>query len=160
MKQICIVAIGIVLMAAFVSAHAIEKGPVTQDTDQYAITFSTEPKFPVTGKETHFDFVFTDKEGSTVSGLNITLEIHKEATIITLELQEEQEGHYDTVYNFEQEGSYELHFIINNEELEIEFGVDIDTFGRSGLLRSGTIIIFLFILIALVYKDCRRTKNG
>ena len=155
MKRIIIVMIGIILLAQLVSAHAIEKGPISQSTDGYNIQFLTEPKFPVTGKDIHLDFIIQLKDGILRPGLNPQIEIHKGETTATLDLREEQLGHYSAEYKFKEPGDYKINLIIDGEGLRAEFDLEVDTFGLSGLLRSGTIIILLSLLIGLMYKDCK-----
>lgn len=159
MIKITLVLIGILLLMPLVSAHAIEKGPIIKSTDNYIIEFSTNPQFPVTIKNTHLDFIIKDKNEDPLSGLNIKIESLKQEKTITSDLHEESEvhsiGHYSTEYNFIDAGNYEIHIVINDKELEIEFDLEIDSFGLSGLLRTGVIVILFLVLIGLIYKDCK-----
>lgn len=159
MKRVIIVLLSILLLIPLITAHAIEKGPVLKSTENYQIQFSTEPKFPVTGKVIHLDFILKNKEGALLSGLVVKTEVHKEETAITLDLTEEEKGRYSAEYSFNEAGNYEVHIIISDKELETEFDLEIDSFGLSGLFRSTIIIILLLILIWLMNKDCRRIKN-
>lgn len=160
MKKVIIILMGILLLVPLVTAHAIEKGPISKSTDTYNIQFSTAPKFPVTGKATHLDFTIKDKASDLLSNLNAKLELHKQEKTITLDLIEEQKGHYGVEYNFNESRNYEIHIVIDNKELETEFDLEIGTFGLSGLLRSGIIVILLLLFIGLMIKDCWRGKNG
>lgn len=155
MKKIVIALFSVLMLIPLVSAHAIDKGPIIKSTDDYNIQFLINPKFPVTGKNTNLDFIIKDKSGDLISNLNTKLELHNLEKAITLELKEKEKGHYGKEFNFNQGGKYEIHIFVNEQELEAEFDLEIDSFGLSGLLRAGTIIILLLILIRFMYKDCK-----
>ena len=159
LNKLIIIMIGILLLTSLVSAHAIEKGPQNASVEGYNLEFSIEPKFPLTGKDTHLDFIIKDDDENLLQGLNVKIELHGEETI-DLNLNEEQRGHYSVERKFKRAGDYEIHIIIEDKELEAEFDLEIDSFGRSGLLRSGTIVILMLILIILAYRDCKWRKNG
>ena len=42
------------------------------------------------------------------------------------------------------------------KELDVEFELEIDSFGISGLLRFGVINILILILLVLIYRDCKK----
>lgn len=160
MKIIIITLISIIILIPTVNAHAIDKEPVIKSTGNYNIQFLIYPKFPVTGKDTHLDFVIKDKSGNLISNLNIEIELDNPEKAIAFELKEKEKGHYSKELNFNDAGNYEVHISINEGESEAEFNLEIDDFGLSGLLRAGIIIILLVILIRLMVKDCRRKENG
>jgi hypothetical protein len=160
MKRTIFFLMGILVLIPPVGAHGIEKGPMIRSMGAYQIQFSVEPKFPVTGRVTHLDLFIKDQEGNPLSGLETRLELHKEEKTIRLDLDEEEGGHYRTEYTFDEAGSYEVHLSIENEEWKTGFDLEIDTFGSSGYLRSGTIVLLLSILIGLMYRDCRRKGHG
>ena len=160
MRKIIIGLIGILLFIPLVSAHAIDKGPISKSIGAHVIDFSFIPKFPVTGKHVHLDFIIKDQNENLISGSNVKIELHKEEKIITLDLTEEGQGHYNVEYGFSEAGNYEIRPILNGIELDTEFELTVDSFGVSGWLRSGTIILLLLILIGFIIKDCRRNKNG
>ena len=160
MKTVILLLIGLLLFIPLVSAHAIDKGPISKSTEEYVIEFSTIPKFPVTGKQVHLDFVIKDQNENFITESNVKIELHKEEKIITLDLAEEKHGHYSVGYEYGEAGEYEIHPIINGDELETGFELTVDGFGLSGLLRAGTIILLLLILIGFMIKDCRRNKIG
>ena len=153
MKPIIAVIVCFVLLIPFVTAHAIEKGPISKSTEEYTIQFSAEPKFPVTGRETHLDFIIHDKSENLASNLDVNIELHKEEATITLNVQEEERGHYGVAYEFQKAGKYEIHIIVDDNELEAEFNFDVDNFGLSGILRSLVILFLLEILIIKVIFD-------
>ena len=148
------------LLVPIVNSHSFEEDPVTQSTEDYDIEFSTTPKFPVTGRKTHMDFIIKSKEGIVVSDLKVGIEVHQGQKMFTLNLDEEQPGHYNTEFYFREPGEGNIHLIIEGEELGLEFNIEVDTFGRSGFIRSSTIIILLLILVILMLRSCRRKKNG
>lgn len=158
MRKIFFIIIGVLLLP-LVNAHAIDKGPVSKSTDDYIIEFSTAPKFPVTNKYIHLEFIIKDKNENLVSDRDVKMELHKEKTTITLNLEEEEKGHYSIEYKFSEAGEYEIHPIIDNKELETEFNLEVDSFGLSGLLRSGAIIILLLIFIILMIRDCKNKQK-
>ena len=160
MRKIIIGLIGILLFIPLVSAHAIDKGPISKSTGGHVIDFSIIPKFPVTGKQVHLDFIIKDQNENLISGNNMEMELHKEEQIIILDLAEEEQGHYNAEYRFTEAGNYEIHLIIDSVELDAEFELIVGSFGVSGWLRSGTIILLLLVLIGFMIKDCRRNKNG
>lgn len=159
MRNIITALIGVLLLIPLVSAHAIDKGPVSRSTEDYIIEFLTVPKFPAANKHIHLDFIIKDKNGNLMSNINVKIELHKEETTITLDLEEEEKGHYSVEYEFSEAGEYEIHPIIDNKELETEFNLEVDGFGLSGLLRSGAIIILLLIFITVMIRDCKNKQK-
>lgn len=160
MKKIIWVSVWMMSLVSLISAHSIEKGPVTKISGNYSIELSIDPKFPVTGRDTHLEFIIIDLEGNQLSDLDIELELHKQGETMSLALLEEQRGHYNVEHIFNEEGIYEIQLVIYNEELETEFDLEVDSFGLSGLFRSGVIIIILSTLIWWIYRDCSGRKNG
>lgn len=155
MKWIAVL-IGMLLLAQSAVAHGIEKGPESKSSGDYVINFSTEPKFPVTGKITHLDLTVKDRDGGLLSDLDMSIELHRLGKSMILDLREEEKGHYSVRYNFNEPGSYGIHPVIDDRELGIEFGLTVDSFGLSGLLRSGVVIALLLVFAGLMYRDCRR----
>jgi len=159
MKKILLFLISLLLLSGIVTAHSIQEGPISKGTEEYTVQFVTMPLYPVTGKQTHLDFIIIDHKGEFLSELPIQIELHTKDAAFTLQAQEEQKGHYNVEYNFDKADDYDIHIIMNNQELEVSFDLEVDTFGLSGLLRSVTIIILLLMLLVLVYKDCTDYKK-
>lgn len=147
------------LPAGSALGHGIERVAEEVQEGGYVISFETDPVYPVTGKSTHFDILVKDDETlERISRLALSLELHRKesAEIITLAKGEEEEsGHYGFSYTFSGQGLWEIHVVIDGQEIEKGFTIDVDSFGLSGLLRSGIIIILTGILVAAARRDCR-----
>jgi len=159
MKSLFLTLIAILLLIPVAGPHGIEKGSVNMSTDSLNIQFSTVPKFPVTGKVTSMDFVIEDKKGNLLSGLNAKLELHKQKEVITLDLIENQKGGYRREYSFNKAGEYEIHLTFGDLHPEIEFDLAVDSFGLSGVLRSGIIALLLLIFVTLMLYDLKQGKS-
>lgn len=158
----------VVLVVSFLPAgsalgHGIERVAEEVQEGGYVISFETDPVYPVTGKSTHFDVSVKDDETfEFLSGLALSLELHRKesAEIITLAKGEEGEsGHYGFSYTFSGQGFWEIHVVINGQKMEKGFTVDVDSFGLSGLLRSGIILILAGILVTAARRDCREKES-
>ena len=145
------------LVIPLVAAHSIETKFIIRSDGQYNIKFSTDPEFPIVNKETHLDFEIWDNQGESISIPDIEIILVKDDERQTLALTESHE-HYEIKHVFEEPGVYKIIPSINGQELDLEFGVEVDSFGWSGMLRSGLIIFLLLVLIILMYKDCKLKK--
>jgi len=148
----------IVLMSTLVSAHTLERKVIIRSDGNYNVQFSSEPKYPITGKSTHLDFVIWDNKGDLLTRLDLAIEMQKAGKVFSLNAIETEPGHYSIDYNAEEFGVYELSPVINNEKLDIRFDLYFDTFWPKGLLPVGAIALFLITLLTLMYKDCRGKK--
>ena len=149
----------IVLMGALVSAHTLERKVIVRSDGEYNVQFSSDPEFPLAGRETHLDFIIWDNNGQLLTGLNLVIELQKDGIILPLNARETEPGHYSIYYIPEEPGVYRLMPVINNERVRIDFELYFDTFWPKGLLPIGTIGLFLIILLAYMYKDCRGKKK-
>ena len=140
MKKIVIILLCMLLVIPLVTAHSIETKFVIRSDGQYNIKFSTDPEFPIVNKETHLDFEIWDNKGEFVSISDIEIILVKDDERQTLALTESHE-HYEIKHVFREPGVYKIIPSINGQELDIEFSVEVDSFGRSGMLRSGLIIL-------------------
>jgi len=145
------------LVIPLVAAHSIETKFVIRSDGQYNIKFSIDPKFPLVNKETRLDFEIWDNKGEFVSISDMEIILVKDDERQTLALTESQE-HYEIKHVFEEPGVYKIIPSINGQELDLEFSVEVDSFGWSGMLRSSVIILLLFVLIILMYKDYKLKK--
>ncbi len=159
MKFIPIFILCIVLMSAFVSAHALDRKVIVRSDGEYNVQFSSDPEFPLAGRETHLDFIIWDNDGQVLTNLNIVIEVRKGSKAITVNALEAKPGHYSIDYIPEEPGVYRLMPIINNERVRIDFELYFDTFWPKGILPAGTIGLFLIALLTLMYKDCKKKKS-
>jgi len=146
------------LVIPLVTAHSIETKFVIRSDGQYNIKFSTDPEFPVVNKETHLDFEIWDNKGEFISISDIEIILVKDDERQILALIESHE-HYEIKHVFEEQGVYKIIPSINGQELDLEFSIEIDSFGLSGILRSGLIILLLLVLIIFMYKDCKKSRR-
>ena len=158
MKKIIIILLCLLLVIPLVAAHSIETKFVIRSDGQYNIKFSTDPEFPIVNKETHLDFEIWDNQGEFISISDIEIILVKDDERQSLALTESHE-HYEIKHIFEEPGVYKIIPSINGQELELEFSIEIDSFGRSGMLRGGLIIFLLLVLIILMYKDCKKARR-
>ena len=149
----------ILLMSTIVGAHTLERKVIVRSDGEYNVQFSSDPEFPLVGRETHLDFLIWDNNGQLLTGLNVVIELQKNSNVLLLNARETEPGHYNIDYVPEEPGAYRLMPVINNERLRIDFELYFDTFWPKGLLPVGTIGLFLIILLAYMYKDCRGKKN-
>lgn len=159
MKKTIIIVLCMLLVIPLVAAHSIETKFVIRSDGQYNIKFSTDPEFPIVNKETHLDFEIWDNQGEFVSISDIEIILAKDEERQTLVLTESHE-HYEIKHVFEEPGVYKINPSIQGQQLDIEFVVEIDSFGLSGMVRSGLIIFLLLILIIFMYKDYKLKKLG
>lgn len=155
MKKLITILIYILLIVPVVSAHALETKQVIRSDGQYNIEFSIDPEFPLVNRETHLDFEIWDNNGETISEPILEIELIKEGDIERL-TPKKSVGHYEIAYVFDKEGVYKIITYLDDQKLDIEFNMEVDSFGLSGILRSGAIILLLLILISLMYNDCIR----
>ena len=146
------------LVIPLVAAHSIETKFVIRSDGQYNIKFSTDPEFPVVNKETHLDFEIWDNKGGFISISDIEIILVKDDERQSLALTESHE-HYEIKHIFEEPGVYKIIPSINGQELDLEFSIEIDSFGLSGMLRGGLIIFLLLVLIIFMYKDCKKARR-
>lgn len=158
MKKIIIILLCVLLVIPLVTAHSIETKFVIRSDGQYNIKFSTDPEFPIVNKETHLDFEIWDNQGEFISISDIKIILVKDDERQTLALIESHE-HYEIKHIFEEPGVYKIIPSINGQELDLEFSIEIDSFGRSGMLRGGLIILLLLVLIIFMYKDCKKARR-
>jgi len=159
MRKTIIALFCVLLLVPLVTAHSIETKYVIRSDDQYNVKFSSDPEFPVINRETHMNFEVWDNAGEPVAGANMKIELVKDDRRTTLPLTE-KDDHYDVEHVFDEQGIYRIIPYINDQKLEIEFNIEVDAFGLSGILRSGLIFLFLITLIIKMYKDCKKPKGG
>ncbi len=159
MKAFAAALLCLLLLVPFAAAHAIEKGPVRKSTKQHIIEFSSEPEFPVTGRETRLDFVIKNKRDVPVPNVDVVIELRGNEERIRLPLKEKEGGHYSAEYKFKKAGSYEIRLFIGNNEVETRFALEIDSFGVSGALRALVIVLFIEILAIAVISDCKKKRG-
>jgi len=153
MKRIITAAVFILLLAPFIIAHSLESKFIIKTDGQYNIKFSTDPEFPLVNKKTHLDLEIWDNNGDVLDLASIEVIIRSQVTDVPL-----AHGHYELEHVFKSPGVYSIVPSIKGEQLNIEFDVEIDSFGTSGLIRAGIIILLYLVLIGLAYEDCK--KNG
>lgn len=158
MKKIIIILLCMLLVIPLVAAHSIETKFVIRSDGQYNIKFSTDPEFPVVNKEIHLDFEIWDNKGEFISISDIEIILVKDDERQSLALTESHE-HYEIKHIFEEPGVYKIIPSINGQELDLEFSIEIDSFGLSGMLRGGLIIFLLLVLIIFMYKDCKKARR-
>lgn len=146
----------ILLLMPFVNGHALKRGPEEKSTELYIVDFFTEPIFPVIGREIHLDINVKDKNNNSLNNLDVNVELHKGKQTINLNVKEFGFGHYDVSYKFSEAGDYEVHLSVNGEELPLEFGLKVDSFGSKDIAQVTVLLIFALILIFLAYKDCKK----
>jgi len=148
----------ILLISTVVSAHSLEKKVIIRSDGEFNVQFSTDPEYPVTGKNVHFDVVIWDNSGKVLTNLNMMIEMQKNGEAVSLRARETEPGHYSIEYEAAEFGVYELSPIINNQKIDIQFELYIDAFWPRGMVPVGTIVVLLFIMLLLMYKDCKRRK--
>jgi len=158
MKKIIIILLCMLLVLPLVAAHSIETKFVIRSDGQYNIKFSTDPEFPIVNKETHLDFEIWDNQGEFISISDIEIVLVKGDERQTLALTESHE-HYEIKRVFEEPGAYKIIPSLKGQQLDIEFNIEIDSFGLSGMLRGGLIIFLLIVLIIFMYKDCKKARR-
>ena len=158
MKKLIATILCILLFIPLAAAHSIETKYVIRSDGQYNIKFSTDPEFPLTNKETHLDFEIWDNKGKPVSVSDIKVSLAKDNERKTLVLTQ-IDDHYELEHIFKETGVYQINPFIDGQKLNIDFYVEVDSFGLYGILRSSVIILFLLILIWLMYKDCKIHKR-
>lgn len=149
---------GILLLIPLALAHTIPTNEIIRSDGTYNIKFSVDPEFPLTNKETHLDFEVWDNRGQLVEDKKIEITLIKGVEKKVLSLSKAH-GHYEAEYIFKEPGAYKLIPIIDEEELNIIFELEVDSFGISGVVRSSVIFLFLLIIIVLMYKDCKSRKK-
>jgi len=159
MRLIFTLLVCVLLLSTVVSAHTIERKEIIRSDGIYNVKFSADQEYPITGRSNHFDFMVWDNDGNTLSNLDLVIELRKEGQMVLLNTQK-TEGHYSIEYKAEEFGVYTLSPIIDNQKVEIEFDIYVDTFGTEGYLTVGIILLFLLLLLSLMYKDCKRKKRG
>lgn len=158
MKKIIIILLCMLLVIPLAAAHSIETKFVIRSDGQYNIKFSTDPEFPIINKETHLDFEIWDNQGEPIAIPDIEITLAKDDERQTLALTESHD-HYELKHVFEEPGVYKIIPSINGQELDLEFSVEVDSFGLSGILRGGVIILLLLVLIIFMYKDYKLKKT-
>lgn len=156
----------LILLAMFSSlafAHGTEKTSTIVETQNTVLVFSTEPKYPVTGKEIHLHLIVNDKDGKPVEGLQIEFELHnnKEETITKKIALKEKNGEYSVTYSFTEIGNYELHtrFEYAGEEIEKKFSIDVDGLALDDFFSLGITFLLIGGMIVLGIKECWRRKQ-
>lgn len=145
-------------MTPIVLAHSISEKEIIKSDGTYNIKFSKNPEFPVINEEVHLDFEVWDNRGKEFPDLDFKVGLVKnnKKTKFTLG---KVHGHYELEHNFGVPGKYKLIPYINDKKLNMEFEIEIDSFGLSGVLRVGIIILLLLILLFLMFKTCRGGKK-
>ena len=150
----------LLLFSITVSSHTLQKTEIIKSDEVYNIKFSSNPEFPITVRNIHLDFEFWDNTGKFLDNLNFRVELKIENTAKILQTKKDNTGHYSVEINEKEAGIYTITPLIENKRLEIAFELFIDTFGLNGILTLGIIVFITFILLFLMYKDCRGGKHG
>ena len=149
----------VLVLMSLVYGHALEKEPDKVVTDQYELTFSTDPLFPVAYKETHLEVLAKDNAGNPLVA-EIKIELHKDGQGDILPTTLVSPGHYDAKHVFKEQGTYDIHLIVNNEELSEEFTLYVDSLGSfQGIFQLSAIVLFLLIMIVYAMIDLKRIKK-
>jgi len=158
MKKIITLLACILLLSTVASAHSLERTVIIRSEGIYNVQFSTEPEYPITGRETHMDFVIWDNAGQILTGMNVKIEMQKEGESSLLNAIETEPGQYSAEFATKEFGVYQISPIINGQKTGIQFEMFVDAFWPKGMVPAGTIGILLVILLLLLYKDCKRRK--
>jgi len=158
MKKIITLLACILLLSTLASAHTLERKVIIRSDGIYNVQFSTEPEYPITGREIHMDFVIWDNAGQVLTSMNVAIEMQKEGKSGVLNAIETEPGHYSAEFAAKEFGVYQLSPIINNQKIDVHFEMFIDAFWPKGMVPVGTIGVLLLILLLLMYKDCKRRK--
>jgi len=158
MKRLLFLVVCSILIAQFVSAHAVERESIIRNAGEYNIKFSTDPQFPVTGRLMHMNFEVWDNSGQVLSDATIQIVLHTQERTIQLDTNKKAD-HYDVEYVFDSAGEYTLIPFINGEQVDTSFTIHVDTFGSDELLKVAIIAFFILLLLKLMYKDCMKRKH-
>jgi len=158
MRKIITLLACILILSTLASAHSLEKNIVIRSDDTYNVQFSTEPEYPITDREIHMDFEIWDNTGQILTGMNVEIEMQKEGKTGILKAIETEPGHYSAELTAKEFGVHQITPIINGQKIDVQFEMFIDAFWPKGMVTVGTIGVLLFVLLLLMYKDCKRRK--
>lgn len=155
MRWLIVLLVVFALLVPIGLAHSVETAFVIKNAEGYNVKFSATPKFPVVHRAVHIDLEIWDDDGEQIETTRIVARISKDGNSKRVVLERER-GHYTTEYVFDLPGEYQITPIIDDKKLDMEFVLDVDSFGVTGALRAGVAALFLLILLILMYKDIRR----